>query len=71
MKNFRRQPKKRSRARTFDELESAFYGLVLKHNQLLQSHRKLELNVAFLESKVNDLEPREYDGIGYREMGWD
>ena len=42
MKNVRRQPKKRSRARTFDELEYAFYDLVQKHNLLNESHRELQ-----------------------------
>ena len=53
MKNFRRQPKKRSRARTFDELETAFYGLVLKHNQLSQSHMALERKVGAVEHYVD------------------
>ena len=58
MKNvsIRRQPKKRSRARTFDELETAFYNLVQKHNILSKEHRDLQTKHNKLVSIVGDID---------------
>ena len=53
------QQEKVPRATTFEELEEAFYGLVQKHNELLQSHRRLERRVEWFLDMQGD-----YFGMG-------
>ena len=57
MKNFRRQLKKRSRAQTFDELETAFYDLVKNHNSLVKKCTRMQRDIYALEGN----QPRYYN----------
>ena len=56
MKNVRRRLKKRNRAQNFDELEEALFMLLLKHNLLVKSHRKLQGKCINIQSVVDDIE---------------
>ena len=64
MKIVRRKLKKRNRAHNFDELETSFFGLVQKHNDLVKAHsilrQRFDQEVAGLKRQVNDIEPRYY-----------
>lgn len=60
MKNFRRKMKKNTRAKTFDELEKAFFDLAQKHNILYNSHRRLEQKLKNLNRDIADNQPKYY-----------
>lgn len=54
--------KKRTRAQNFDELEKAFFGLVLSYNDLVDKHNKLKRSHITLVGQMKSIE---YDNRSY------